>query len=554
IFDIKNTKVIGYGDLLEEIQIKDEPYPQLIVLVKPEINEEEVRNIILMKGKEGRRIYRNTIVVVCPHQQTDFKTILFFAAKIEAAEEVKRSLAEYYTDKDIRNLQKKKLEDYIQDNIRLLNEHLLSALTRIAYPVREAEKDEIKWTITSAASSIIPQVEAGLKNPGTGPKLRIDISFEDLSEFLKMNQNWDLIEGTNRYTFKEILNTFYTVTSAPLTTRYAIEQAIRNGLETFNIGIMMDGKLYWKRIGPENGIESPSKIKDEAEILPYKVAAKILKDTLLEESGLKKIGEEMHEVWYEIEIADKKIKLEDLIHQKDWEKIVKNGIILKNERIIATGFILTLEPSVISIKPNEQVKTKVKITPIEKYDFSIKIEVDKGVINPNKGRAPFEAIWDLGTLKEIGEHKFKIKAIGEDGTELVSILTIIVESLEEEIRIENLDLTYVGAKLTQIIPKDLTSLQMVTEMISKLNLEAILPQLLIKFEENIIFTGKDLNSKIVGYLAQKLRDIKMSLKLKETEFVGIVTLKNPIIIDSSKIAAFIPLSGKASFILKVMKK
>jgi len=554
IFDEKNTEVIGYGDILEEITINDEPQPRLVVLIKPEINEEEVRNIILMRGREGRRTYRNTIAVVCPHQQADFKTLLTFVAKIKSAEEVMDSLAEYYKDKDIRSLQEKKLKGYIQDNIKLLNEHLLSALTRIAYPAKEAGKDKIKWTTTSAASAIIPQVEAGLKNPATGPKLRTDISFRDLAEFLKMNQNWDLIEGTGRYTFRSILDTFYTVTSAPLTTRYAIEQAIKNGIEAFDIGIMMDGKLYWKQIGPQNGAETPIKIKDEAEILPYKIAATIMKDNLQAESGIKKIEKEVHEIWFEVEIAGKKLRLEDLIHQKDWEKILKAGIILKKERIIATGFILTLKPSSLTVKTGEQVKVRAAITPIDSYDFPISLEVEKGIAKPEKGKAPFEVTWELGALEEIGEHTFRIKAIGEDGTESTSTLTIRVESLEEEIETEKLDLTHVGAKLTQITPKNLISMQMATEILSKLNQEATVPQFVIIFEENITFSCKDINSKLAGYFVQKLRDIEMTIKLKETQFIGTLKLKQPIILDSLKITAFTPLSEKAIFKLRVMKK
>ena len=554
IFEEKNTEVIGYGDILEEIAIDDEPQPRLIVLIKPEINEEEVRNIILMRGKEGRRTYRNTVVVACLQQQAAFKNLLAFAAKIKSAGEVMESLAEYYKDKDIRNLQERKLKDYIQDNVRLLNEHLLSALTRIAYPAKEAGKDEVKWTATSAASAIIPQVEAGLKNPSTGPKLRTDISFRDLAGFLKMNQNWDLAEGTSRYAFRSILDTFYTVTSAPLTTRYAIEQAIKRGVETFDIGIMMEGKLYWKQTGPQNGAETPFKIKDEAEILPYRIAAAILKDALLAESGIRKIGREAHEISYEVEIAGKKLRLEDLVHQKDWEKILKTGMILKNERMIATGFIITLTPSSLTIKTGESAKVKATITPIDSYDFPISIEVEKGSVAPDKGKAPFEVAWDLGILEEIGEHAFRIKAIGEDGTESTSAITVRVESLEEEIETEKLDLTHAGAKLIQITPKNLMSMQMATETISKLNQEATVPQFIIIFEENITFSCKDVDSKLANYFVQKLRDIEMTLKLKETQFIGTLKLKIPITLDSSKITAFTPLSEKAIFKLRGMKK
>ena len=554
IFDEKCTEVIGYGDVLEEIVIEDEPQPRLVVLIKPEINEEEVRKIIFMKGREGRRTYRNTIVVVCPHQQADFKILLTFSAKIKAAEEVMNSLAEYYKDKDIRNLQEKKLKEYIQDNIKMLNEHLLAALTRIAYPAKEAGKDEIKWVITSPASAIIPQVESGLKTPATGPKLRTEISFRDLADFLKMNQNWDLIEGTSRYTFRSILDTFYTVTSAPITTRYAIEQAIKRGVEAFDIGIMMDGKLYWKQVGPQNGAEVPYKIKDDAEILPYKIAAAIMKDILLAESGIKKVGREVYEVWYEVEILGKRLRIEDLVHQKDWEKILKTGIIRKGDRLIATGFLMTLTPSSLTVKVGEEVKVKATIKPIDSYDFPIRIEVEKGMAKPERGKAPFEVTWELGTLEGIGEYMFKIKAIGEDGTETMATLNVRVESLEEEIETETLDLTHLGAKLTQIIPKNLISMQMATETLSKLNQEAFVPEFIIRFEENITFSCKDVDSKIVGYFVQKLRDIEMTLKLKETQFMGVLKLKQPIILDNPKITAFTPLSEKVKFKLMVMKK
>jgi len=551
IFNEENTTVIGY---LEDIKISDDPNPKLVVIVKPEINDEEVRNVILMKDKEGKRNYRNSVIVVCPSQQTDFKTLLLLAAKIRTAEEVLGSLVEYYEDKDIRNLQEKKLKNYIHNNNELLNQQLLSTLTRIAYPAKESGKDVVKWTITSAASAIIPQVEIGLKNPATGPKLRTDISFRDLAEFLKTNQNWDLIDGSNRYTFRNILDTFYTVTSAPLTTRNAIEEAIKRGIEALDIGILMDGKLYWKQIGPQNGAEIPSKIKDDAEILPYRIAAAILKDNLLKESGLQKIGKEMYEIWYEVEVQNKRIRLNELISLKDWEKILKTGVIHKKEQKIATGFILTLNPSSLIIKAGQKAQVRLSVMPIDSYNFPISIEIEKGEVTQNKGKPPLEATWDLGIIEEIGEHKFKIKVIGEDGTESTSTLTVIVESLEEELETDTLDLTHSGAKLIQITPKSLAALQISTEILSRLNQEALLPQLSVTFEKDIMFTCKEIDSRLASYFAQKLREIQMTLKLKEIAFIGTLKLRQPIILDSSKIAVFSQLSGMATFKLQVIKK
>ncbi len=551
VFEEKNVKVVGYE---EEITVDDKPYLQLVVLVKPEVSEDEVRNIILMRGKEGRRTYRNAVVVVCPHQQVDFNILLSLAARIKSAEEVLNNLAEYYKDKDIRSLQERKLKAYIDDKVKLLNERLLSALTRIAYPVKEAGRDEVGWITTTAASAVIPQVEAGLENPATGPKLRTDISFEDLVEFLKSNQNWDLIEGTRAYTFRDILNTFYTVTSAPLTTRYAIEQAIKSGVEALDIGVMMDGKLYWKQVGPQGDAEIPTKIKDDAEILPYRKAASILKDILQAESGIKKVDRKIYEVCYDVEINNRRIKLKDLIHQKDWEKILKAGTIIRNERVITSGFILTLQPSSLTIKAGERVKVKALIRSTDSYNLPIKIEVDRGTITPSEGKAPFEVMWDLGIIEEVGDYEFEIKAIGEDGTKFTSTLTVRVESLEEEIETERLDSTHTGTQLIQVTPKNLVALQMAVETLSKLNQEAIVSQLLITFDGIITISSKEIDSKLAGYLAQKLREIEMTLRVKETRFEGVLKLKQPMTLDESKITAFTPLSEKVIFKLRVMNK
>ncbi|MCX8186953.1 MAG: ATP-binding protein [Sulfolobales archaeon] len=555
VFDEANTTVVGYGELLEEVSIDDEPRPHLVVLVKPEVSEDDVRNIILMRGREGRRTYRNSVVVVCPNQQVDFKTLLSFAAKIKSAEEVMGSLAEYYKDKDIRSLQERKLKDYIQDNTRLLNEHLLSALTRIAYPARVGGRDDVKWTTTTAASAIIPQVEAGLKNPATGPKLRVDISFKDLVEFLKMNQKWDLIDGMNLHTFKSILDTFYVVTSAPLTTRSNIEEtAVKSGVESLDIGVLMDGKLYWKQVGPQGGADKPPMIKDEAEILPFRIAASNLKDTLLNESKVSKIGKEILEVWYEVEFHGRKWRLEELINQRDWEKILKNGMISRRERKIVTDFLLALESSSVTIKSGERVKVKASVEPINLYESLIRIYVDEGEVQPKEGKAPFKVTWDLGVIDKLGEHKFKIRAVSEEGKEYVSTLTVIVESPEEVFEVEGLNSTHVGGKLIQINPKDLIALRMAAETLSKLSQEATVTELTLSYGDNSTLSFRNVDSRRINQLVQKLNEIEGILNLKITKFEGVLRLKQPMIIESSKITAFMPLNGKALFKIQVMKK
>jgi hypothetical protein len=556
LFNKRNTIVIGYGDQIwEEIKIKDEPSPKLVVLIKPEVNDEEVRKIILMKGESGRRTFRNTIAVICPPPDADFETLLMYAAKIKAAEEVMKALPEYYRDKELRTLQEGTLKKYIQNNENILNEQILATLTRIAYPTRGKIGDEIKWVNTTPSSSIISQAELGLKDPTTGPKLRTDFTFNDLTEFLKRNQNWDLVEGNTRREFRDITNVFYEVTSAPFTTRAAIEQAIRQGIESLNIGTEVAGELYWKKVGPEDGAETPpSPLKETAEILPYQLAAEALRDKLLAETGEKRIEKQVHMIWYEVEVAGKKLRLEDLINQTGWQKVLKEGIIHKQEKIIETGFLLKVVPSTIKAKPKQSITATVTVEPIEAYLPEVELKTDNGKIDPTKGTLPLKATWNLGIL-EPGDHLFTITAEGADGITSTASLLVTVESPEEEIEVEKLDLTHAGAKLLKITPKDIISLKMTLDSVSKLNFEAT-ANIEVFFGEKIKFTGKDMDVKIASLFIHRFSDILRLLPSieKETTLSGTVNLTTPIALDSSKITALTPLFERATFRLRVEKR
>ncbi|MGB9622327.1 MAG: DUF499 domain-containing protein, partial [Candidatus Bathyarchaeia archaeon] len=556
VFSEKNTIVIGYGEETWGEEVKaDKQLMRLVVLVKPEADEEEVRKIILMSGEGGRRAFRNTLAVVCPKQGADFDSLLMYASKIRAANEVMDSLSEYYTDKEIRDLQQGKLKQYIQDNERLLDQQLLSTLTRIAYPAKGKTGDEVKWIDTTAASSIILQVEAGLKDPSTGPKLRTDFDFTDLVDFLRQNQNWDLVEGTDPKELREVVGVFYSVTSAPFTTRSAIENAIREGLENLNIGVETDGTLYWKKIGPENGVEiPPTPLKDTAEILPYTVAAEKLREKLIAESGEKRVGKEIRVTEYDVEIAKgKTIKLTDLVNRRGWQKILKNSRILEKTRIIERGFLLRINPGTLVAKPGEEIEAIVTVSPVEEYSSQVELAVESGRIDPPRGKPPFKASWRISGLGT-GNYSFTIAASGEDGANASGVLTVVVESLETEIEVNRLDSTYVGAKLLRLVPSDMLSLRMGLDFVSKLNLKAEAYVDLI-LGENIRFTGNKMDPKLAWLFIQKFDDILRSLPslAKESKLDISIDFTEPPTLDDVKIRVLASLSEKALFRLRVKK-
>ncbi|MEM3712816.1 MAG: DUF499 domain-containing protein, partial [Thermoproteota archaeon] len=431
----------------------------------------------------------------------------------------------------------------------------LGVLTRVAYPRRDATGDEVKIIDTTPSSSIIAQVEAALKDPHTGPKLRTDFTFNDLVDFLKSNLGWNLVEGNKRFEFREILQVFYTNTAAPFTIRKAVEQAIFSGVESLEIGVKVGEKSYWKRVGPENGAEKPERIEDTSEILPYKIAAKLLSDKLLSESGVQRTPERVRRVWYEVEIAGRSITLEDLIRREGWERTVKEGVIVEREEIFKRGFILDVKPSVLEVKPKEEAKVTVLIEPVGEYSEEVKLEVSGGSLSTSKDKPPFKADWKLTLPEGPGNYNFTVKAVGPDGTVKEVSLSVTVLSPEVDIEINKIDSTRIGAKLLSISQTDLLPLRIVIDIVSKLNIRAK-ASMTINFGEEASFSADSIDTGIARLFVQKFDDILRSLTLLgvKTTVMGIVTFEEPMILDSSKIAAMSPLNEKAKFKLRVKRE
>lgn len=551
LFREQNVVIIGYGDeVWGGVSVKDDPSMKLVVFVKPGVSHDDVERIILQRVEGGRRIYANTVVVVYPASDRDFDILLRYVANIKAAEEIMNALSEYYADRDIRSLQERKLKRYIDENMRLLTGQLLSLLTRVAYP----KGGRIEEGEATPSTSIIEQVEVFLKDHRSGEKLRTNIEFDDLRTFLKDQLGWDLVDGDRIYEFREIMEIFYTNTYAPFTTRRAVERAVISGVENLDLGVKSGEKLYWKRIGPEDGVEKPEGLEDRDQLLPYRTAAKILVDKLLSESGLKIEPEGARRVWYEVEIDGRRVKLDELIRQDGWENAVKIGVILRMEELIPRGFILEVKPSNIEIEPGKPVEAYVKVEPAGGYSEKITIKVDEGTLDIKEGYPPFTAKWSLPTLHEPGKYTFTVRATGSDGISKDETLNVVVLSPEIDIDVSKLDLTHVGSKLVSITVSDLPSLRLCLSIVSRLGVE-VKADVDISFGGWATFKGEDMDTAIARIFVDKFDDIMRQLPRldRETSVKASIMFDEPLTIDSSRIAPLQPLSGRVKFKLKVRR-
>ena len=531
--------------------VKDDATIKLVVLVKPDVRIEDARRIILEKPEGGRRTFANTVAVVYPSPAVDFEVLLGYVARIKAAREIMDALSEYYRDKDIRSLQGRKLKRYIDDNAKLLMSQLLSALTRVAYPRGE----DVEEREATPSTSIIAQVEALLKDPRTGEKLRTSISFEDLKEFLKGLLNWDLAEGDRRFEFRDILEVFYTNPAAPFTTREAIEQAILSGVEALDIGVKIGDKLYWKRIGPEGGADRPERIGDTDVILPHRDAAKILRDKLLSESGIRVEPEGARRIWYEVEIADKVIPLEDLVKQEGWESVVKEGLILMKEEFVERGFMLEVKPSFAEVKPGAEVEASISIEPIGGYSEDVAVEANGGTLDAEGGKPPLRIGWRIKPPRDPGKYSFTVKVTGSDGSTKEGGLLITVLSPEVDKEVDRIDLGHVGAKLVAITAENMMAMRLALDITSELGVDAEV-DVSANFGRVASFRGGGMDVRVARLFIEKFNDILSSLRelMAETSLAGIVRLREPLILDSTKIAPLLPLAGKARFTLRVKRE
>jgi len=554
IFDEKNTTIIGYAEgPWARKEIEDSPSLKLVVLAKPNPEDDEVRKIILMAGGLSRRVYRNTVAVMLPKEGYDFDRLLSRAAKIKAANEVQERLGEYYRDKDIRTLQEKKLKDYVQRQEEELRAEILSAFTRIAYPTKEDSEDVVKYVETAASNSLISQAEAGLSMPSTGPKIRTMFKFDDLRDFIKTNLGIDIVEADDVVkNFGEIVTLFYTSPSAPFTTREAIEAALRSGIERHEIGIWQDGHLYWKEIEPNGLLEVP-RLKDTAEIYSYRRAARIFAEALKAETGERREGKTVKQVWYEVDVLGKTFKLNDLLGQSGWEDLLRGGKIRRCERTIERGFFLKVEPSFVKVGPDEEVKVKVVVEPVGDYDSVVELKAAEGTFTPPSGKPPFTSEWNLGILP-VGMFSYEVKAVGEDGLESRETLNVNVESREwTEKTTETLSTVDVGNSLVGISPSNLLTCRLVLDAISKANLKAK-ADLSVTLGEKTSMIMKGEDAGMAAIYVQQISNLARTLPNLKTSVSGEIRFEEPPVIDSQKLTLFSPFNKKARFRMLVKKK
>lgn len=549
LFNRNNCIVIGYGDFEDpSLLVKDDGSVKLVVFAKPGVDEEEVKRVVLNYGDRSRN-FKNTIVVVYADPNRDFEQeVLKFVAKYKGAEVVLRELEQYYADKDIRKVQEKRLKRYINDNRESAQRGLLSLLTRVAFPTDRG----VGFVDAVPGSSIATQVEAALTRPEAN-KFKENLTFTDVVEFLKSRYGRDIVNGDKFIEFRQVYEYFLTNPAAPMLTKNMLVSSIRDGLRRLDIGIKHDGKLYWKRIG-ESGAEEPSVIGDYDEILPFKLAAEEFARTLLEEEGEFRTEKELKVVRYVVDVAGQRTYLKDLVEMKDYEKVLKSGIVLREEKLIEEDFYVRLDRSLVEANPGSRVNIKVTVVPVGVYAGEVELKVSEGEVNPFKGRPEYDATWSFIAPQEPGEYKLEIVGVDASGKTVRALLRLKVKAKEEIIEVDEVGDEHIGARLIEIVPMDFEGFDLAYDVMERLGVPAI-ADIDISIGEQVSFSAKEVELIIARRLLSKVVEGMDELGLRDkAAFSGSIRLSEEVELDVTRVYILKILSGKAGFKLAVPRK
>lgn len=441
----------------EPIDADTRSYVLLACINVPE-GEEQRKTLfeeILYRVKSGgSRRYANTIFITFPGNRRSIDESLEYAKKLVACKEVKEEgiierLVGSIGEKEaeiLKEILERKIIEYENNVLEKLLNSILAMFNRVAYPyyeksilantVREAE-------CSTTGDSILMNIERCLSAPdvmpGKGSKMKDAIDYDDLEFFLRNNMNIDISDGSEPRSVGSIIDYFYSNPRLPAVPADAIKEALKDGVKHLAIGIRANGKIYYKKIyekkeipetysGESSEGEPPSSLRDEYEVLPWKMALfeqlKSLKRRELVENGVRKVEE------YIVRIGGKDIPVEEVvsnIDKFDYEQLRSSYII----RIVRTVAVkIEVQSKTREAKPSEKTSIDIYISSIGPYKGEVVLKPSTGKVEKERFKIDEsftreKITWWITAPLEPGLHKYTIEARDAEGS-LLDIAEVII--------------------------------------------------------------------------------------------------------------------------------
>jgi len=372
----------------------------------------------LSGSQKTLRRYVNALALLIPSSSEKLNHIIKIAKKIVACDKLQKSISEEYSkDEKVAKLLKEELKKIRGDLEKNLKYKLVATyFDFIVYPaikggVRVVCVEQIS---NRAQKTIIELAEEALKEANKIIDKKY-LNFDLLTSILEPVTGEE-IKWTREIKVIDLINVFYESPAYPMIPPTDIKRALLSGLENLKIGVVRNGKIYFKEI--ENEPKSKiTELRDTDIIIPPEKAA---------EEQIRELSNIVEEVegdtiitrYYVAKFGDREIPIKDLrdVFPSEYIKVFINSNIIFREEKRQQGFLIYIEPSLFEFKQDEapeKVNVKVFVKRIGSFEEEIALYPEIGEIIPEHGIPDFEATWTIPVPKKPGEYNYALHARSE---------------------------------------------------------------------------------------------------------------------------------------------
>ncbi|ADI31341.1 ATP-binding protein [Staphylothermus hellenicus] len=434
IFDAKNISVYRYAS---EAEVPDSSSYKLVAILynKPKEIEE-----LIYKFRGIERTHANTVVAVTISTKDKLESLLEYQALLRAAEIIMDRINELYSGyaKEIKDIERSiaSYQKRMIENILLTN--ILNFFDQIYYPaVKDSRRIVEKTYATSSDKSISEKVVSALSSPSIGKIVR-SLNFESLKTYLSKVEIE--IKPGRKISVGDVINVFKTRPELPMVREDRIKDAIKEGVLNLEIALIDEfNRRYFKRIYSPNDItsftdkdrgEEPTRIQESFIIMHWRDALKEILEEIksdIEENDGTRIDNGILKLNYYVVYRNKRYSIKDIEKFPDWEIILRDGFIVKEEKILKTGINLVVEPSYIEISPDESVDVRIEAQPLGDYGGNVKITVSSDAVTDHgvlEGQVPFKTWIKINGSRIRQQTLITIRAIDDNGNSYEEIITV----------------------------------------------------------------------------------------------------------------------------------
>ncbi|QGA69061.1 DUF499 domain-containing protein [Sulfolobus sp. E11-6] len=383
----QGPEILKLGDVIDNLDnllLDDDKGYKLYISISPisEFDlESKATEFIFYKAsgnsKAPRRYANSTVVLLSDNTQLRDEIQSYIKEWLGCN---RVDISKYWSKEDnvVRDLAKKYIEDYKNYLDGEIRNKLLQYYTKIAYPI---DSNKINITDLSSVSNqrvLAVDVEETLVNN----KILKTINFDTLKYYFNDVLGIKDISNNNQRKVSDIIEMFYVNPKLPFVKEDDIINAIKEGVENLEIGVMINGRVYFKKI--EN---SDFSVTPDAIILNPEHAAELQINDLINEGKEIQEGDKViKEYWVLVNDYEQEIELSELKNDPNKLDKLRLGKLTKKRREVEKGVEIQVEPNEIEGEIGEIKKVKLKVYKIGSYEGKVSVESDifgRKEIEPN---------------------------------------------------------------------------------------------------------------------------------------------------------------------------